>query len=50
MRFTSREELIESVKKIGKIKYNFDFSEILNKSKLLREKKEQRSLNDFVKI
>jgi len=50
MRFTSREELVESVKKIGKIKYNFDFSEILNKSKLLREKKEQKSLNEFVKI
>lgn len=50
MKFSSREELVESVKKIGKIKYNFDFSEILNKSKLLREKKEQKSLNEFVKI
>jgi hypothetical protein len=49
MRFTSREELIESVKKIGNIKYKFDFSDILNRSKLLREKKEQKSLRDFVK-
>jgi len=42
--------LFESVKKIGKIKYDFDFSDILNRSKLLREKKEQKSLNDFMKI
>lgn len=49
MKFTCREELIESVKKIGKIKYNFDFGDILNKSKLLREKKEQKSLFEFVK-
>jgi len=48
MKFTSREELIESVKKIGKIKYNFDFSDILNRSKLLKEKKEQKSLNEFM--
>jgi len=41
---------LESVKKIGKIKYNFDFGDILNKSKLLREKKEQKSLFEFVKI
>ena len=49
MKFTSREELIESVKKIGNIKYKFDFSEILNKSKLLKEKKEQKNLGEFVK-
>lgn len=40
-------ELIESVKKIGKIKYNFDFSEILNRSRLLKEKKEQKNLMEF---
>jgi DNA repair protein NreA len=50
MKFSCREELIESVKKIGKIKYNFDFGDILNKSKLLREKKEQKSLFEFVKV
>jgi DNA repair protein NreA len=49
MKFSAREELLESVKKIGRIKYNFDFGDILNKSKLLREKKEQKSLFDFVK-
>jgi hypothetical protein len=48
MKFASREELLESVKKIGKIKYKFDFSDILDRSKLLKEKKEQKSLNDFV--
>ncbi|HPD82031.1 MAG TPA: hypothetical protein PK357_02940 [Candidatus Pacearchaeota archaeon] len=48
MKFTEREELIESVKKIGKIKYNFDFSEILNRSKLIKEKKEQKSLREFI--
>ena len=50
MKFADRSELLESVKKIGKIKYNFDFENILNRSKLLREKKEQKSLKDFVKI
>lgn len=50
MKFSSKEELIESVKKIGKIKYNFDFSEVLNRSKLLREKREQRNLGEFMKI
>jgi len=48
MKFVSREELIESVKKIGKIKYNFDFSEILNRSKMIKEKKEQKSLREFI--
>lgn len=48
MNFASREELVESVKKIGKIKYDFDFSEILNKSKLLKERKEQKNLIEFL--
>jgi len=47
-KFTSREELVGSVKKIGKIKYNFDFSEILNQSKIIREKKEQKNLGEFL--
>ena len=50
MKFTSKEELIESAKKIGKIKYKFDFSDILDRSKLLKEKKEQKSLGEFVKL
>jgi hypothetical protein len=49
MKFTSREELLESVRKIGNIKYKFDFSNILDRSKLLKEKKEQKSLLEFVK-
>lgn len=48
MKFNSKEELIESVKKIGKIKYNFDFSNILDRSKLLKQKKEQKNLNEFM--
>jgi hypothetical protein len=48
MKFAEREELIESVKKIGRIKYNFDFSEILNRSKLLKERKEQKNLREFL--
>lgn len=47
MKFNSREELIESVKKIGKIKYDFDCHQILNKSKLLLQIKTQKSLRDW---
>lgn len=50
MNFTDEKELIESVKKIGKIKYKFDFEQIINKSKLLKQKREQKSLKDFVKV
>jgi hypothetical protein len=47
MNFNDEKELIESAKKIGKIKYNFDFAQIIEKSKLLKEKREQKSLKDF---
>lgn len=47
MKFDSQEELLNSVKQIGKMKYNFDFSEILEKSKLLKETKEQTSLGGW---
>ncbi len=47
MVFDSREELINSVKKIGNIKYNFDFSDILNKSKVLKEDKTQKNLGEW---
>jgi hypothetical protein len=47
MKFDSREELVESVKKIGNIKYNFDFSDVMGKSKILKEDKEQKSLGDW---
>jgi DNA repair protein NreA len=48
MTFSDEEELKNSTKKIGKIRYNFDISQILDKSRLLKEKREQKSLNDFV--
>ncbi len=47
MKFDSREEIIESVEKIGKIKYNFDFSDILGKSKILKEEKTQKNLGEW---
>jgi len=47
MKFPSRNELVESVKKIGKIKYNFDFTDILGKSKILREDITQKNLGEW---
>jgi hypothetical protein len=47
MIFDSREELIESVKKISKIKYNFDCENILKQSKLLKQIKTQKNLGEF---
>jgi hypothetical protein len=47
MSFTDEKELIESAKKVGKIKYHFDFSFLFEKSRLLLEKREQKSLKDF---
>jgi hypothetical protein len=44
MKFDSREELLQAVKQIGKIKYNFDCLQILQKSKLLEQIKSQRNL------
>jgi len=48
MKFDSREELVESVKKIGNVKYNFDFSDVLGKSKVLREDKTQKNLGEWI--
>ena len=45
--FDDEKELKESAKKIGIIKYNFDISELLTRSKFLKEKREQKSLNEF---
>ncbi|MBT3405390.1 hypothetical protein HN832_00110 [archaeon] len=45
--FDSREELLESVKKIAKIKYDFDAHQILNQSKLLLQIKNQRNLGEW---
>ena len=47
MNFDTKEELIESVKKISKIKQNFDCSGILKKSKLLNNINTQRNLNKW---
>ncbi len=47
MKFDSQEELINSLKQIGKIKYNFNFSDVLNQSKILREDKTQKNLGDW---
>ncbi|MEK6826865.1 MAG: hypothetical protein AABX99_00070 [Nanoarchaeota archaeon] len=47
MKFTDENEMKNSSKKIGMIKYNFNISEILQKSKLLAEKRTQKSLKDF---
>jgi len=47
MKFDSREELLDAAKKVAKIKYDFDSSEILNKSKLLRQIKEERRLREW---
>jgi len=47
MKFTDENEMKKSSEKIGMIKYNFDISEILQKSKLLMEKRTQKSLKDF---
>jgi len=45
--FESREELIESAKKIGKAKYNFDYENILKESKILKQRKEQKNLGEW---
>lgn len=47
MKFSDDNELKESTKKIGNIKYNFDISEILKKSKLLNQIKTQRKLGEW---
>lgn len=47
MKFSSEEELINSIKQIGRIKYNFDFTDILNKSKILKDKRQQKVLGDW---
>jgi len=47
MKFDSREELLDAAKKISKMKYDFDASGILNKSKLLIQIKEERRLGEW---
>ena len=47
MKFDSREELVENAKKIGKIKYGFDNSDILRRSRLLEQIKFQTNLRKW---
>ena len=47
LKFPSRNELIESAKKIGKIKFKFDPVGILKRSKLLNDIKTQKNLKDW---
>ncbi|MCX6750005.1 MAG: hypothetical protein NTZ83_00950 [Candidatus Pacearchaeota archaeon] len=49
-KFESKEEMLTSAKFISDKKYKFDIHDILDRSRLLREKKEQKSLQEFVKI
>jgi len=47
IKFNGKDELIESAKKIGKIKYNFDYETIFQRSNLLRQIKTQKNLNEW---
>jgi len=47
MEFASKEELIDSAKKIGEIKYNFDPGDIMKKSRLLEQIKTQKNLVEW---
>ncbi len=48
MKFASRKELIESAKKIAKIKFNFDAENILQRSQLLKTLKTQKNLGEWI--
>ena len=47
MRFESRKDLSESAKKIGKIKFNFDYDTIFQRSKLLKQLSTQKRLQEW---
>jgi len=47
IKFPSKEELIYSTEKIGKIKYDFQSSLLLNKSKIIDQINNQRRIEDF---
>jgi len=47
IKFDSREELLSAAKKISKIKYDFDNSGILSRSRLLKQIKEERRLGEW---
>lgn len=47
IKFRDLNETLESLKKIGKIKYNYDAENILKKSRLLNQVKTQRKLGEW---
>ena len=47
MKFESREELLKGAEEIGNIKFNFSCSNIFNKSRLLKQIKEERRLREW---
>jgi hypothetical protein len=47
MKFKSKSELIESAKKIGKIKFKFDYDSIFQRSRLLKQIKSQKNLQEW---
>ncbi len=47
VKFQDMNEMTESTKKIGKIKYNFDCEQIIKNSKLLNQVKMQKKLKDW---
>jgi len=48
MKFRDLNEILESTKKIGKIKYDFDCEQIMKKSKLLHQFKTQTRLGEWM--
>ena len=48
MKFDNLKEIVESAKKIGKIKFNLDFSQILSKSKVLTQIRTQKKLGEWM--
>ncbi len=47
MEFASKEDLLNAAKQISKIKFNFDNSQIMQKSKILNEVLKQRKLGEW---
>jgi len=47
MKFRTKDELINSAKKIGKIKFNFDYDSIFQRSKLLKQIQTQKNLQEW---
>lgn len=45
--FNNMEEIIESAKSISKVKYNFDITQIIKRSRLLEQIKMQRRLQEW---